>query len=112
MKKGDIILLAIILAVALLLVLGFIILRSSTQRDTVIVEVDGKIVKKLPLGKNTEYRIDNPNGGFNMLIIKDGKAYISEASCPDKICAHSGSLSELKPIVCAPNKLVITLGET
>ena len=111
MKKSDIILISAILAIALLIALGFFIFQSFNHIQTVIVEVDGDIVKKLPLNKDTEYRIESPNGGFNILIIKEGKAYISEASCPDKVCVHTGCISELKPVICLPNKVAITLGE-
>lgn len=110
MKKSDIILIVAIIAIATLITFGFIIFRSSAT-DTVIVELDGDVVKKLPLDKDTEYRIDCPDGGFNLLIIKDGKAYVSEASCPDKVCINTGAVGELKPVVCRPNKLVIMLSE-
>lgn len=110
MKKSDMILIIAIIAVALLIALGFSIFRP-TATDTVIVELDGDVVKKLPLDKDTEYRIDCPDGGFNLLIIKDGRAYVSEASCPDKVCIHTGAVGELKPVVCRPNKIVITLSE-
>ncbi|MBR2613326.1 MAG: NusG domain II-containing protein, partial [Clostridia bacterium] len=49
------------------------------------------------------------NGGTNLLIIKDGKAYISEATCPDLVCVHTGHADELKSIVCLPNRVTVSI---
>ena len=43
------------------------------------------------------------------MVIKDKKAYISEASCPDMICVHTGYADELKSIVCVPNGVTVSI---
>ena len=50
------------------------------------------------------------DGGHNRLVIKDGKAWVEEASCPDGICAaHKPIHREGESIVCLPNKVVVTV---
>ena len=46
--------------------------------------------------------------GYNVLVIKDGKAFISEADCPNCECIKQGSISnDGEMIFCMPHKLVI-----
>ena len=43
-------------------------------------------------------------------MIKDGKADMIHADCPDKICVHQKAVSaENETIVCLPNKIVVTV---
>ena len=42
-------------------------------------------------------------------LMKDGKAYISEASCPDKICVRTGAADELRSVVCLPNRVKLSV---
>jgi len=79
-------------------------------QDTVVVEVDGKRVAELSLENDTEYLIEGI-GGTNLLIIKGGKAYISEATCPDRVCVKTGEVTETTPSVCRPNRVVVYLEE-
>jgi hypothetical protein len=44
-------------------------------------------------------------------VIKDGRAYISEATCPDLICVRTGYADELKSIVCLPNEVTVSIEE-
>ena len=78
-KKQDLILIAVVLAAAALLFLGT------------------KLMHKSPAGAS---------GGTNHLIIKDGEVWVSEATCPDKICVHQGKIHmDGEIIVCLPNKM-------
>lgn len=107
MKKNDIILLVavVICASALLAIFSAVYLGKG---DTAVVKVNGEEYARLPLKHDTELLIHG-DGGTNLLIIKDGKAYISEASCPDLICVKTGYADELKSIVCLPNKVTVSI---
>ncbi|MBQ4135916.1 MAG: NusG domain II-containing protein [Clostridia bacterium] len=106
-KKSDIILLiCIILAGAILLCIFSAIFLKKGQ--TVVVKVNGEEYARLPLKKDTELLIE-ANGGTNLLIIRDGKAWVESASCPKQICVADGELSELDPIVCNHHSVSITL---
>ena len=106
-KKWDIIIICSILAVAIILlcIFTFIFLNKGQE---VIVKVNGKEYARLPLNKDSQLLIES-NNGTNLLIIKDGKAYVESASCPKQICVNHGNLSELSPIVCNHNQVSITL---
>lgn len=107
MKKTDILLLCSILilcAVALAVIFAI----TANTSDTVVVTVDGEEYARLPLDEDTQLLI-NTERGTNLLVIKDNKAYITEASCPDGICIRTGAASELKTIVCLPNRVTVTL---
>ena len=108
MKKNDLILIGIILFIAL----AFLAYRniSKEKGDMVIVKVDGKLYQKLPLDQNTTLNIKGVDGGTNTLTIKDGYAYITDASCPDKICKNHKKIRYNKEsIICLPNKVIIEI---
>lgn len=108
MKRNDVILLCMILAVSLILLaaLYFCFWKPSEE---VVVTVDGEEILRLPLNEDTELWIDGYGGGKNLLVIADGEAYVKEASCPDLVCVHTGKATELKSVVCAPNRVVVYL---
>ena len=44
----------------------------------------------------------------NILVIKDGKANMTKADCPDKICVNHAAISKKgETIVCLPHKVVV-----
>ena len=82
----------------------------SAEGDTVTVSVNGKEVATYPLNVDRVEDIRTGEDGLNRLVIKDGKAYVETASCPDGICAaHKPIHREGESIVCLPNKVVITV---
>lgn len=106
-KKWDIIIICSILALAIIL-LGVFMLFFFESGQTVIVKIDGEEYARLPLSENTELLVKSERG-TNLLIIKDGEAWIESASCPKQICVNHGKLSELSPIVCNHNHVTVTL---
>ena len=105
MKKRDIILIASILIVAI----AFFLIVELTKEEGagVTVKVDGVKVAEYSLSKNGTYPL---NGGTNILVIEDGRAYLTDANCPDKLCVHQGKISRTgETITCLPNKLTVTV---
>lgn len=105
MKKRDIILIASILAVAI----AFFLIVELTKEEGagVVVKVDGQEVAEYSLSKNGTYPL---NGGTNILVIENGKAYLTDANCPDKLCVHQGKISRTGEVItCLPNKLTVTV---
>lgn len=101
----------LILAVSIILIAGgfYIGNRIMNRKPAVIVEVtvDGIVVEELDLSKDGEFVINGYNGGTNTLIIEDGQAYISDATCPDKVCIHQGKVNRSgEMIVCLPNLMI------
>lgn len=108
MRKSDIILLCSVLLSALA-IFGICATFTLGKGETVVIRVDGEEYARLPLDEDAELLIEGVNGGTNLLIIKDGKAYISEATCPDLVCVHTGHADELKSIVCLPNRVTVSI---
>lgn len=75
-----------------------------------MVEVDGQEQGRYPLDQDTSVEIRLEDGSYNRLEIKDGRADITEASCPDKICVKHRPVSRRgESLVCLPNKVVVEI---
>ena len=108
--RNDIILIGFLLLIAAIGMLYLFKFRS--RGDTVKVTVDGKIYGTYSLnddvtediysGKNNQYH--------NRLVIKNGKAFMEKATCPDGICVdHAPIFRDGESIVCLPQQVVITV---
>lgn len=105
MKKRDIILIASVLLVALALLLVVELTKEEGAR--VVIKVDGREIAEYTLSENGTYEL---NDGSNTLVIEDGKAYLIDANCPDKLCVHQGKISRTGEVItCLPNKLTVTV---
>ena len=112
MKKNDVILIAALLVVALLTAGGMRIWQMNNTKDTanVVVTIDGEVYGTYPLSEDRTERIELPDGSYNILVISDGYADVTEASCPDQICVkHNHIRYSKESIVCLPNKVVVTV---
>ena len=106
--RNDVIFIVALLAVVA--VAGACLYFFRGEGDTVTVSVDGEVIATYPLNKDRVEDIHTGKDGLNRLIIKDGKAWVEQASCPDGICAaHKPIYREGESIVCLPNKVVITV---
>ena len=71
----------------------------------VTIKVNGEIEGTYSLSEDREIKI---NDGSNVLQIKNGKAKMIEADCPDKLCMHQKAVSKNhESIICLPNKVVV-----
>lgn len=107
--KKDLILILLILAAA---AIGFFINHTIHRQPAAIVEVsvDGKVTGTYPLYKHNDILLHGYGTGTNHLIIQDGSAWITEATCPDKVCIHQGKIQENgQMLVCLPNRLIVQI---
>lgn len=108
MKKADVIVIAVVLAVAGVLCLflyGFHHTGSYVQ-----VEIDGTVSEVLPLSEDCEKTITTSDGGENTLVIQDGTASVTDANCPDKICVHHAAIRRSgESIICLPHRLTVSI---
>ena len=106
-RKNDIVFILALVILCAALGLGFYFLRSEGNRIT--VTVDGKIFGEYSLSENKEIPILGDDGECtNLLVIRDGKAYIEYATCPDGICVDHKPISRNgESIVCLPHRVVI-----
>ena len=105
MKKRDIILIVSVLLIALALLL--VVEMTQEEGARVVVKVDGQEIAEYSLTANGTYDL---NGGTNILVIEDGRAWLTDANCPDKLCVHQGKISRTGEVItCLPNKLTVTV---
>ena len=104
-KRAD-----LILVVALLLLAGALYLTLNANRQeggVVVVRVDGVETERHSLAVDGTFPL---NGGTNILVIRDGQAWLSEANCPDLLCVKQGKIHYTGQVItCLPNRLTVTV---
>ena len=108
--RNDIVFIVALLLVATIGAVYLFVFRGSG--DVVEVTVDGKAYGVYSLNQNLTEDIytGKDNSHLNRLIIRDGKAYMETATCPDGICvAHRPIFRDGESIVCLPNRVVVTV---
>lgn len=107
--RNDILLLAGILLIAFLI--GIIPrLLEGKEPAVVCVVQDGRVLERYALSEDRTVSISCPDEGYNLLMISNGKAVVSDANCPDKICVRHRAISlNGESIICLPHKLVIQI---
>lgn len=110
--KNDIKLIVILL-LSTLIVVGALFARKLTEKQDgkqVVVSVDGAEIARFSLDEDRIYEISGFNDGHNTLIIQDGVAYMSDASCPDHLCMGMGKISHAgQSIICLPNRVIVEI---
>ena len=108
--RNDIILAAVILVIA---AAGLLFVKlTKVEGNNVIVKINGVEATSYSLEDDVRYEIKTGknNENINVLVIKNGKAYITEADCPDGICKEYRPISYVgETIVCLPHKVVIEI---
>ena len=108
--RHDLIFIVAILVIVAIGAATMFFLRG--EGSAVRVEVDGTVIGTYPLSVDREVEIITGENGeeLNLLVIKDGKATISTATCPDGICAAHKPISRAgESIICLPHKVVVTV---
>ena len=109
--KNDLLLIGggLVFALIVYLVMNFF-QGQATHDAKAVVTIDGVLYGSFSLDTDTIEKIELPDGSYNILEIKEGKADIIEASCPDSICVHHRAVSkQSQSIVCLPNKVVVEI---
>lgn len=106
MKKNDVMLLMIIIAAAFM-IFGMRYVLKDQGEAYVTVRIDGEVVDTFPLSEDREYVTKT---GGNHISIKNGKADMVEADCPDQLCVHQMAISKNKEsIICLPNQVIVQI---
>ena len=114
MKKltiKDYVLILICAAIFIIFSISFIIRKnSSTSTDALVrVYIDSNVYAEYKL--SDEVCVDiTTQYGTNHIVIKDNKVYVSDATCPDKVCVkHAKIYRADEQIICIPNHLVVRI---
>lgn len=104
---GDIL---IILTVLLLSIISFLFTFHYNKYTPTMVEIylNGELIQTSPLSINSTILIEDKFS--NTIIIENNHVKVINSTCPDGVCENFGYInSHWQSIVCAPNKLVITV---
>lgn len=110
-KKGDIFLLAIFVAAALLIAFSpFLQSRGSSGKHSqplvLKIRISGELYGTYDLNKNQSIQIQNQYGS-NTLSIQSGTVSMTESDCRNQICVQTGPIEAPgQMIVCLPHELI------
>ena len=102
---NDLILTAVLVVAA---IVSFVIYNlGSNSGDKVVVRLADDIIGTYNLNIDGEYVLNN---GSNTIVIEDGRVYMKDADCPDKLCVQQGKIrTSNQCITCLPNKITVTV---
>lgn len=109
MKKKDLFLIGVLLAVGMI---GFFAFKgiqrfAASDRQMLKISIDGKVYGEYSLEDKQEIKIGDTNV---CQIEEDGTVSMTEADCPDHLCVKQGKIKEFgESIVCLPNKVVLEI---
>jgi len=104
--KKDIIFIVCVFAAALIIRVIFCFVNEAREGSVVVFQ-NGQEIGRYMLDEDNIYII--PYGEeYNLLMISNGEAYVSDADCPDGLCIRQRAISKGgESIICLPHKLVI-----
>ncbi len=106
--RADLLLIGTLLLFALVLFLWQQMSRESGA--VAAVYVNGVKTAEYPLSVDTTVTLKSENGGYNVLVVSDGCADVTDASCPDGICVRTRAVRYAgESIICLPNKTEIRI---
>ena len=107
-RRNDILLIAGVLSI--ILIVAFIYSLTRKEGAYAVVLKDNEEIGSYPLSENIQIPIKKGDKVTNILSIKDGKAYMESAICPDKICVKHRPIDKSgQTIVCLPEEVVIKI---
>ena len=81
--------------------------RHKSPGITVQIFSDNQLVNELPLNKDAYYTV-SIELGTNTIVIENGRAFVIDADCPDKLCEKQSAISlPGEMIICLPHKLIV-----
>lgn len=106
MKKADGIIIAAVLFVA---VFFFAMTWGRGNGQTVVLYDDKTEIGRYPLMYERTIRVELEDG-YNIVVISDGTASVSEADCANQDCVHTPVASRIgDTVVCLPHRFYIVI---
>lgn len=111
MKKGDLILIA---SLGILALLSWLYINGlKADKVTALVIQDGVVIHEIDLSdidKPYQIRVDDGQGGYNIIEAAKGKVRVIEANCPEQVDVLQGWISDPhQSLVCLPHRLVVKI---
>ena len=98
---------------AALIIAGFaslLVLRRGDGSDSITVTVSGEVYGVYSLKKDRAITVATEYG-TNVIIVEDGKAYVSESDCAGHDCMNFAPIDGPgETIMCLPHRLIVSVG--
>lgn len=103
---GDRIIFIVLITVSLL---GITFIKDVLpDAKDVIIEIEGHTKYRYPIDIDRSVNVQSSRGSLTVEI-KDKKARVIDASCPNKLCERQGWISR-GAIICIPNRISVIVG--
>lgn len=116
MKRGDLLLVSVILIVSLLFMVprwiqsGESSEKNHNSQKTAVIKVEGKLYRTVTLTKEEQTIEIRTQRGYNLLKVHDYGIEMVDADCPDEICLTFGFRSRQgDTIVCLPHRVIVEI---
>ena len=117
MKKRDIIIIAVFLAVAIIGMAAFKLFAPKGAITYADIYVNDSLYEVVPLNEDTVITVDQGDGKVNYVEVKDGAIFMRDSTCADHLCVQQGEMTpenyEDRPmlnwIICLPNRVTVEL---
>lgn len=96
----------VIITAVVLISLTPLLFLNGNEGKTVVISWRGQEIYRDDISK--DQTIVTPDGR-NTVVIKDGSVRMLNAECRDHICVKAGEATPSKPIVCLPNRVVVSI---
>ncbi|WP_054957416.1 NusG domain II-containing protein [Paenibacillus dakarensis] len=113
MKRGDVVLVSVLLAAALIFLVPRWLGGNESEKNhinplTATITVDGQVFKTVELTKEEQTIEIETDHGLNILKVHDYGIEMIEADCPDQVCLSFGFVDKKnQSIVCLPHKVLV-----
>ncbi len=122
MDKKNWLVIALVAVIALAL-LGASLLagpQTAVEEDMVIIAVDGKEYRRVPLSKPQTVTVTQDDGCVNVIEVSSHGAVMLSSTCDNQLCVNMGEVTvdnwQFRPnqqfIICLPNRVSIELAVT
>lgn len=122
MDKKNLLVIALVAVIAFALLGVSLLTRQLTavEEDAVIITIDGKEYKRVPLSQPQTVTVEQENGCVNVVEVSDHGAVMLSSTCDNQLCVNMGEVTvsnwQYRPnqqfIICLPNRVSIELAVT
>lgn len=121
MKKKNLLVVAVVaMAAVLLLFVSKAVGPQTAGEDMVIISVDGKEYRRVPLSEPQIVTIEQADGCVNVIEVTENGAVMRSSTCDNQLCVGMGEVTvdnwqyraNQQFIICLPNRVSIELAVT
>lgn len=119
-KKNLLVVAAVAMAAVLLLIVSLTVRPQKAEEDVVIISVDGKEYRRVPLTEPQVVTIEQADGCVNVVEVTAQGAVMRSSTCDNQLCVGMGEVTvdnwpyraNQQFIICLPNRVSVELAVT